>query len=197
MPRAHESCIALDSPHHTWKYSRTRSFLCLGGVSRPWFMQIQKGRARGREQDGDGDRNIDREGPPPLCSGCSNMTLARSRCASEPRTGDIILVFRPQWLSLVLSGRKTLDVRGTGYKSGRYYLGSGGVIYAQAHLGHAFRVSTLRHFKRHQDMHRMLTASELPYQKTYLIPILSLREIKRPYTHPRGAISIVRYVPPT
>ena len=160
-------------------------------------MEIQKGRARGRVGDRDGDRDGDGDRDRPICSGFSSMALALSPCASEPRKGDRILVFKPQWLSLVLSGQKTLDVRGTGYKSGRYYLGSGGLIYAQAHLGHAFRVSTLRHFKRHQDMHRMLTASELPYQKTYLIQILSLREMKRPYAHPRGAISIVRYVPPT
>ena len=56
---------------------------------------------------------------------CSNVAphLAPSLSASEPQTGDRILVFRPQWLSLVLSGRKKVEVRGAGYKSGSYYLG--------------------------------------------------------------------------
>ena len=153
-------------------------------------MEIQKGRARGRDGDRDGDRDR------PICSGFSSMALALSPCASEPRKGDRILVFKPQWLSLVLSGQKTLDVRGTGYTSGRYYLGTGGMIFAQAQLGRAVRCETLRYFRRHQDRHGMLTARVLPYKRTHLIPILSLRAIKRPYVHPRGAISIVKYVPP-
>ena len=69
------------------------------------------------------------------------------------------------------------------------------MIYAQAHLGHPFRVESVRHFKRLKSMHRMET-DELPYKTTYLIPILSLHEIKRPFVHPRGAIGIVKYVPP-
>ena len=38
--------------------------------------------------------------------------------------------------------------------------------------------------------------NDLPYKKTYLIPILTLKKIKKPYKHPRGAIGIVKYVPP-
>ena len=73
--------------------------------------------------------------------------------------------------------------------------GTGGMIYAQAHLGRALHVQSLRDFRRHEDMHKM-TVRELPYKKSFLIPILSLRKIKRPYVHPRGAISIVKYCPP-
>ena len=56
---------------------------------------------------------------------CSSMMppLAPSPCATPPQTGDRILIFKPQWLALVLSGRKTLEVRGVAYKSGSYYLG--------------------------------------------------------------------------
>ena len=42
----------------------------------------------------------------------------------------------------------------------------------------------------------MEEATELPYKKTYLIPILKVAPIQRPYVHPRGAITIVRYVAP-
>ena len=73
--------------------------------------------------------------------------------------------------------------------------GTGGVIYAQAHLGRALLAENFRHFRRHQDAHRVFT-NNLPYKKTYLIPILTLKKIKRPYVHPRGAIGIVKYVPP-
>ena len=124
--------------------------------------------------------------------------LTSNRVNSEPDSFRPlgILVFKPQWLALILCGRKTLEVRGAAYKSGTCYFGTGGMIYAQAHLGRALRVENLRQFRRHQDMHRMIAARELPYKKTYLIPILSLRKIKRPYLHPRGAICVVRYVRP-
>jgi hypothetical protein len=58
--------------------------------------------------------DLSRMVPPPL---------APSACATPPQTGDRILIFKPQWLALVLSGRKTLEVRGVAYKSGSYYLG--------------------------------------------------------------------------
>ena len=58
-------------------------------------------------------------------SECSSMAppLVCPPCATPPQTGDRILIFKPQWLALVLSGRKTLEVRGIAYKSGSYYLG--------------------------------------------------------------------------
>ena len=55
-----------------------------------------------------------------------NMVLARPPRASGPNAGDRILIYKPQWLELVLSGQKTLEVRGAAYKSGTYYLGTGG-----------------------------------------------------------------------
>ena len=146
------------------------------------------------------------------------MVLARPypTSASHPRSGDRILIFKPEWLRLVLAGHKTLEVRAAAYKSGKYYFGTGGsaieneskharvwvggvdargVIYCQAHLGHPFRVECLRHFKRHRAQHRVIT-DRLPYKTTYCLPILKLQKIKVPFVHPRGAITIVKYVPP-
>ena len=56
------------------------------------------------------------------------MVLARPSpaSASHPRSGDRILIFKPEWLRLVLSGQKTLEVRAAAYKSGKYYFGTGG-----------------------------------------------------------------------
>ena len=56
------------------------------------------------------------------------MVLARPSpaSASHPRSGDRILIFKPEWLGLVLSGHKTLEVRAMAYKAGKYYFGTGG-----------------------------------------------------------------------
>lgn len=55
------------------------------------------------------------------------MVLARPpQRASTPRPGDKILVFKEPWLTLVLSGKKTLEVRAAPYKSGAYWFGTRG-----------------------------------------------------------------------
>ena len=57
------------------------------------------------------------------------MVLSRTSktsSASAPKPGDRILIFKQQWLQLVLSGQKTMECRGAAYKSGKYYLGCGG-----------------------------------------------------------------------
>lgn len=59
------------------------------------------------------------------------MVLARpsSRASEHPRPGDRILIFKPQWLQLVLSGDKSMEVRGAAYKSGKYYFGCQGFAF--------------------------------------------------------------------
>ena len=114
--------------------------------------------------------------------------------ACEPVRGDRILVLKQSWLALILQGVKTHEVRPGNYRGGRYFLGSKGVIYAQCQLGPAVRVETLRQWRRLQKFHRH-SSRTMPYAKTYVMPILSLHEIRRPYYHPRGAIGVVRYVP--
>jgi len=75
---------------------------------------------------------VGREAICPRSASCS-LSMAPARPASEPRPGDRILVFnKERWLALILSEEKTMEVRGANYKSGRYFLGSGGFIYAQA-----------------------------------------------------------------
>ncbi len=52
-----------------------------------------------------------------------------------------------------------------------------------------------RHWRRLQPKH-LHSSRKMPYKNTFVIPIESVREIRRAYRHPQGAISIVRYVPP-
>ena len=61
------------------------------------------------------------------------MVLARpsSRTSELPRPGDRILIFKAQWLQLVLSGEKKMEVRGAAYKSGKYYFGCQGLLFLQ------------------------------------------------------------------
>ena len=115
--------------------------------------------------------------------------------AREPALGDKILVFKPDKLDLVLSGTKKLEIRAQCYKAGRYFLGAHSTIYAEAQLGHGVRVESERHWLRLKPKHKV-ESQEMPYARTFAIPILSVKKIRRAYKHPQGAIGIVKYVPP-
>ena len=125
----------------------------------------------------------------------SMYTLSPRAC--EPVRGDSILVLKESWLTLILQGVKTLEVRPGKYRAGKWYLGTKGMIFAQCTLGHAVRVETLRQWRRLQKFHRHSSRTRPYGDKTHVMPILSLHEIRRPYYHPRGAIGVVRYVPTT
>ena len=112
-----------------------------------------------------------------------------------PSPGDKILIYRPLYLQLVLGGTKTLEIRGAPYKASVYYIGSRSQIYGQAQLGRAYPIHSMRDFDRVKRLHRM-HCSRLPYQKTYAIPILEFAPMCARYSHPRGAITIVKYRPP-
>ena len=115
--------------------------------------------------------------------------------AREPALGDRILVFKRDKLDLVLSGTKKLEIRAQCYKAGRYYLGAHSTIYAEAQLGHGVRVESERHWLRLKPKHKV-ESLEMPYARTFAIPILSVKKVRRAYKHPPGAIGIVKYVPP-
>ena len=111
--------------------------------------------------------------------------LEASMIVKNPSPGDRVLIFKPQFLQLILGGAKTLEIRAAPYKSGTYLFGCRGQIYGQANLGRAYPIHSMRDFERTRSMHRM-KCSRLPYQKTFAIPILEFKEMCAQYRHPRG-----------
>ena len=107
--------------------------------------------------------------------------------------GEKILAVRPYWLDLILAGEKTLEIRGTPYRPGKYFLGYSKRILSVAQLGNPVRIGSAEQWVSLQSQHRVVTET-LPYKKTFGLPILCVRAV-RPvsYHHPRGAITIVRY----
>ena len=110
--------------------------------------------------------------------------------------GDRILIVKPCWLELVLSGEKTLEIRGAAYRPGQYYLGYHKQIHAVAQLGTPQRTSTPEEWISLQPQHRVMQ-SGLPYKNTFALPIESARPVSSPvpFRHPRGAVNIVIYRP--
>ena len=61
---------------------------------------------------------------------------------AAPRPGDSILVLRPRWLELVLSGEKKLEIRSKKLSPGQYCIGTMGKIHGRVRLQTAMRIHT-------------------------------------------------------
>ena len=113
---------------------------------------------------------------------------------SLPRNGDRILIVKDIWLQLLLSGEKTLEIRGRAMKPGVYFLGHRGQIHAKIIFDVPFRIEDKPKWSELAKQHRVYTPS-LPYCKTWALPVLHVERLDAPvpYTHPRGAVGIVVY----
>ena len=110
---------------------------------------------------------------------------------ARPAAGDKILVLKERWLRLLLSGEKTLEIRGAPFKGGRYFLGCKSIVWGVATFGDPVELG-LEEFRARQHQH-LVEADNLPYKKTFGMPVLTVRALpQHPYTHPRGAIGIVK-----
>ena len=106
--------------------------------------------------------------------------------------GDRILIVKPCWMDLIVSSEKTLEVRSVAYRPGKYLLGYQQQILAVAQLGKPFRITT-EQWLALRPQHRVML-DDPPYKRTYGLPIISARLVSAiPFSHPRGAINIVRY----
>ena len=112
---------------------------------------------------------------------------------ATPQHVDRILVFRPRWLNLILDEKYDLDIRGRNLSSGPYWLGCRGTIYGHCSLGSSILIDSTEAWRGLRHRHRV-DADELPYKKTYGLPIRQCHRVTpTPYEHPRGAIGIVKF----
>ena len=120
--------------------------------------------------------------------------LFGSRDMTSPNVGDRILVLKWHWLELILNNSKTLEIRGVALRKGRYFLGFKKSIFGWVQFGDPLRIVSLQHWEELRARH-CVTAEELPYKKTFGLPVLHAERLRRPvpYVHPRGAVGIVKY----
>ena len=115
---------------------------------------------------------------------------------AHPRQEDKILILKQRWMDLILSRRKTLEIRGRALKAGKYWLGCRGVIRGKVVLGEAKHIPDEDTWDSLRESH-CVESSFLPYKKTYGLPILAAKKVKPvTYTHTHGAVGIVLYRTP-
>ena len=105
-------------------------------------------------------------------SPCSVTTCGSNQLVSmhSIMVGDRILILKPKWLRLLLSGEKDLEIRGCRFKPGNYYLGCGGLIHASCQLGTAIPIQTPEDWDQLRPRHRV-ASSTLPYKNTWGLPV--------------------------
>ena len=109
-----------------------------------------------------------------------------------PSHGDKILILKEPWLGLLLRGEKTLEIRGAPYASGRYWLGCKKVIHGEAIFAHPRLILSDDEWEELRPLHRI--EGPRPYNKTFGLKVLSVSAAKMThYSHPRGAVTIVRF----
>ena len=113
---------------------------------------------------------------------------------AQQRPGDRILVLKWHWLQLILSGTKTIEIRGVAFKRGRYFLGFKKNVYGWIEFGDPARIADQKQWVALRHRHCVPT-HEMPYKKTFGCPILRVQRLSEPvpYSHPKGAIGIVKY----
>lgn len=112
-----------------------------------------------------------------------------------PANGDRILVMRRQWLDLVLSGEKSIEIRAMPLRKGEtYFLGCKGHVYGSVVVGEVQRLDSDEEWRVLLPSH-LWDRADLPYKRTFAHSLLNLAAsaIPVPYQHPRGAIGLVRF----
>ena len=114
---------------------------------------------------------------------------------TAPQSGDSIMILTDRWLQLILSGRKTLELRHQTRAAGVKFLGCKSLIHGVIETAAAQPINTLERFRELEDQHCVANATKLPYNKTFGLPILRCVAFAEPipYQHTQGAQGWVRY----
>jgi hypothetical protein len=113
----------------------------------------------------------------------------------HPHIGDPILVFKKEWLELILTFQKTLEIRHRALKQGTYFLGYKSMIYGVARIADAECISTDERWEALRPQHRV--SGQRMYSTTWALRLVDVKRLPLiPYEHKRGAIGIVSFQPP-
>ena len=112
----------------------------------------------------------------------------------SPREGDKILVLKVGPPNSILSGVKTMEIRGKRLTPGTYFLRYRGMLYGSIRLSSPQRIATTDAWAALRQEH-CVQGDTLPYATTFGIRISDRETFSEPlpYRHLRGAIGLARY----
>ena len=123
-----------------------------------------------------------------------NRVLGPADC---PHEGEPILILQKMYWKSVISGEKTVEIRGRALQPMRRHVGRSGEIWGAMVLGPATRVRTVAAWKRLAPRH-CWDIDHLPYKVTYAHPIFQVDVFDCPirYKSLRGQVGNAKYRPP-
>ena len=112
-----------------------------------------------------------------------------------PQLGQRVMILKDQWLKLILSGRKTMELRSKRAKTGWTWLGKGNFIHARGRIA-ACQELTADTFQMYRAQHGLETDAP-PYTRTFALWLEDVQPLDEPaaFFKPWGPIgwAIVRF----
>ena len=118
-----------------------------------------------------------------------------------------IFVLTRKYLDLILTGRKTLEIRCRRYRPGPAYIGTSSppLVYAKLVIGETFEITTLQQWRALEKQHRACDfkgRDTLPYKRskttaTYALPISDVQRLQTPlpYKWRQGCVGMAKFRP--
>lgn len=140
----------------------------------------------------------------------SDMRRVRETIRKKPSVhsdGLRIFVLTKKYLDLILSGRKTLEIRCRRYRPGPAYIGTSSppLVYANVVTGEPFEITTLQQWLALEKQHCACDfkgRNTLPYKKskttaTFALPIAKVHRLKTPlpYKWQQGWVTLAKFRP--
>ena len=104
-----------------------------------------------------------------------------------PEIGDRIMVVKEAWLSLILSGTKTMEVRGKPAGTGHTWIAYDGLVYASAEIAECILLSK-DDFEKTRGQHRHIGKAP-PFETLYGLVLRNIEELATPVLHYRQPAS--------
>ena len=110
-----------------------------------------------------------------------------------PEVRDRVLILKSTWLSLILQGRKTMELRGRRAEVGWIWLATGSIVKGRARIA-ACQKLTDATFAEYMSLHQVYDA-ELPYAKTWALWLEDVAAVPEPiqFFKPWGSVGWVRF----
>ena len=118
-----------------------------------------------------------------------------------------IFVLTRKYLDMILTGRKTLEIRCRRYRPGPAYIGTSSppLVYAKLIIGESFQITTLQQWRALEKQHRACDfkgRDTLPYKRskttaTYALPISDVQRLQTPlpYKWRQGCVGMAKFRP--
>jgi hypothetical protein len=126
---------------------------------------------------------------------CRKPRRRLSKAKAAP-AHDLALVIKGKWLNLILSGRKTWEIRGTPTKVRRLVQlaqSGSGLLVGEARVTECLRLD-LHDMSNHTEKHCIHDLSIVTYRSIYawVLEDAKRHAVPKPYKHPQGAITWVK-----